>query len=206
MMSSKALSSTNDKVKVLLVENNKHKANDFMNALDDSNYHIVQVSNSGVSLLKEVDVFIPDVIIIDIESPDRDMLDSLNKISKSAPKPVVMFSDQENTELINLLVKSGVTAYVAGGVDPRRVRSILDTAIARFTQYQGLRQELETTKQKLSNQRVVEQAKLWLIQNKNLSEQDAYHSMRKMAMDNGQKIEDVAKNILSLATMFEGKS
>ena len=124
MMSSKTLSLPNDKVKVLLVENNKHKANDFRNALDDSNYHIVQVSNSGVSLLKEVDVFIPDVIIIDIESPDRDMLDSLNKISKSAPKPVVMFSDQENTELINLLVKSGVTAYVAGGVDPRRVRSI----------------------------------------------------------------------------------
>jgi len=201
MKSSNTLSLLNNKVKVLLVENNKRKANEFMNALDRSNYHIVHVSNTGVSLLKEVDTFLPDVIIIDIESPDRDMLDNLNKISSTAPKPIVMFAEQEDTQLIDILVKSGVTAYVVGGVNLNRVKSILDTAIARFTQYQGLKNELETTKQKLSNQRVVEQAKLWLIQTKKLSEKDAYHSMRKMAMDNGQKIEDVAKNILALASL-----
>lgn len=201
MKSSNTLSLSTSKVKVLLVENNKRKANEFMNALDRSNYHIVHVSNTGVSLLKEVDTFLPDIIIIDIESPDRDMLDSLNKISSTAPKPIVMFAEQEDTQLIDILVKSGVTAYVVGGVNLNRVKSILDTAIARFTQYQGLKDELETTKQKLTNQRVVEQAKLWLIQTKKLSEKDAYHSMRKMAMDNGQKIEDVAKNILALASL-----
>ncbi len=201
MKSSNTLSLSDNKVKVLLVENNKRKANEFMNALDRSNYHIVHVSNTGVSLLKEVDMFLPDIIIIDIESPDRDMLDSLNKISSTAPKPIVMFAEQEDTQLIDILVKSGVTAYVVGGVNLNRVKSILDTAIARFTQYQGLKDELETTKQKLTNQRVVEQAKLWLIQTKKLSEKDAYHSMRKMAMDNGQKIEDVAKNILALASL-----
>lgn len=201
MKSSNTLSLSTNKVKVLLVENNKRKANEFMNALDRSNYHIVHVSNTGVSLLKEVDTFLPDVIIIDIESPDRDMLDNLNKISSTAPKPIVMFAEQEDTQLIDILVKSGVTAYVVGGVNLNRVKSILDTAIARFTQYQGLKDELETTKQKLTNQRVVEQAKLWLIQTKNLSEKEAYHSMRKMAMDNGQKVEDVAKNILALASL-----
>lgn len=154
-------------------------------------------------MLKEVEIFTPDIIIIDIESPDRDMLDSLNRISTSAPKPVVMFSDQDDTILINLLVKSGVTAYVAGGVDPKRVKSILDTAIARFTEYQGLKNELALTKKKLSNQRIVDQAKIWLMQNKNYTENDAYHYIRKMAMDNGQRVEDVAKNMLSLATMLE---
>ena len=203
MKPSKTLSVVPNKVKVLLVENDHDKANGFINALDSSNYHIARVSNTGVSLLKEVNTFVPDVIIIDIESPDRDMLDSLNKISKSAPKPIVMFSEQEDTNIINLLVKSGVTAYVAGGVNPKRVKSILDTAIARFTEYQGLKDELKTTKQKLTNQRVVERAKLWVMQTKNYSEKEAYHSMRKMAMDNSQKLEDVAKNILSLASMLE---
>lgn len=202
-MSTKTLSLVSNKIKVLLVENDHDKANDFINALDSSNYHIARVSNTGVSLLKEVDTFVPDVIIIDIESPDRDMLDSLNKISNSAPKPIVMFSEQDDTDLINILVKSGVTAYVAGGVNLKRVKSILDTAIARFTEYQSLKDELATTKKKLTNQRVVEQAKLWLMQTKNYSEKEAYHSMRKMAMDNSQKVEDVAKNILSLATMLE---
>ena len=203
MKPSQTLSAVPNKVKVLLVENDHDKANGFINALDSSNYHIARVSNTGVSLLKEVNTFVPDVIIIDIESPDRDMLDSLNKISKSAPKPIVMFSEQEDTNIINLLVKSGVTAYVAGGVNPKRVKSILDTAIARFTEYQGLKDELKTTKQKLTNQRVVEQAKLWVMQTKNYTEKEAYHSMRKMAMDNSQKVEDVAKNILSLASMLE---
>ncbi|MCO4798351.1 MAG: ANTAR domain-containing protein [Colwelliaceae bacterium] len=200
------ISKTTDIIKVLLVENDKSKISEFTSALDQSNYHISQVSTSGMSLLREVNAFEPDMIIIDIESPDRDMLDSLNRISKSAPKPVVMFSDREDTDLINALVKSGVTAYVAGEVNPSRVKSILDTAIARFTEYQQLKKELEVTKQKLTNHRVVEQAKLWLMKTKNHSEEQAYQSIRKMAMDNSQKIEDVAKNILSLASMLEMSS
>jgi response regulator NasT len=201
MKSLKRLSLPTGKVKVLLVENHVYKTNEFMRALSSSNYQIVQVSNTAASLLQDVATFSPEVIIIDVDSPDKAMVDSLSEISIKTPKPIVMFSEEDDTKLINLLVKSGVTAYVAGGVNLNRIKSILDTSIARFEQYQSLRDELATTKQKLTNQRVVEQAKFWLIQTKKLSEKDAYHSMRKMAMDNGQKIEDVAKNIVALASL-----
>ncbi len=187
---------------VLLIEDIQEKANALINALDTSIYCIKHVSNSGVSLLHQVEKLKPDLIIIDIESPNRDILDSLHLLSSSNPKPIVMFSPEKDTATINQLVKSGVSAYVAGGVDPQRVKSIIDTALARFQEYQSLKNELAMTKEKLSGQKTVEQAKLWLMEAKKLSEQEAYQCIRKTAMDNSQKMEDVAKNILSLAKMI----
>lgn len=195
---------TNTKLNVLLVENDANKAEGLMNALTHSNYRIEHVSHTGISLLKQVENIQPDVIIIDIESPDRDMLESLNRISKSSPRPIVMFTEhEEDTNTINQLVKYGVSAYVVGDVNKVRVKSVLDIAIARFTEHQGLKKELEDTKQKLTSQKNVEKAKRWLMETKKISETEAYHSIRKMAMDNSQKMDDVAKNILSLAAVLE---
>lgn len=193
-------------LQVLLIEDDQDKANAFIEVLDNTNYVIKHISKSSIPLLVVVERMQPDVIIMDIEAPDRDVLDSLNIISVDNPKPIVMFSEQGDTEMINQLIKSGVSAYMVGDVAINRVRSILDTAIARFSEYQQLKQELAKTKEKLTHQKTIEQAKIWLMQTKELSEKDAYHSIRKMAMDNGQKLEDVAKNILSLAQMLETSS
>lgn len=192
------------KLNVLLVENDQKTVQELALALVDSDYHIEHVSNSGISLLKDVESMQPDVIIIDIESPDRDMLESLNRISKSAPRPIVMFAEhEEDTDTINQLVKYGVSAYVVGDVNKVRVRSVLDIAMARFKENQELKKELAVTKNKLSGQKNVEKAKRWLMETKAISETEAYHSIRKMAMDNSQKMDDVAKNILSLAAVLE---
>jgi response regulator NasT len=191
------------KLKVLLAENNHVKAKALIGILTNTDYDIYHIARSGVPLLKEVEQLNPDVIIIDIESPDRDMLENLNQISQFAPKPIVVFSEQQNTNAtINQMVKSGVSAYVVGEVNQERVKSIVDVAIARFGLFQGLKQELAETKQKLSSQKNIEKAKRWLMDTKQLSETDAYHFIRKIAMDNSQKMDDVAKNILSVASIF----
>lgn len=204
-------SDTKQKYNILLIEHELCKRNNLVKVLAGTNYEICCVLSSrsllsdgpdNVSLIKEVEKHNPDILVIDVEFPKKRMLESLNYISKYSPKPIVMFSEQEGTDLINLLIKSGVTAYVAGETDFRRIKSILDTAIVRFVEHETLKQELALAKNKLSNQRTVEQAKLLLMQNKDYTEREAYHSMRKMAMDNGQKVEDVAKNILSLAAIL----
>lgn len=192
------------RLNVLLVENNEKKSEQLSFALNDSNYSIENISHTGISLLKEVENIEPDIIIIDIDSPDRDMLESLNHISRSSPRPIVMFAEhEEDTETINQLVKYGVSAYVVGDVNKVRVKSVLDIAMARFNENQVLKNELEATKQKLNSQKNVEKAKRWLMETKNISETEAYHSIRKMAMDNSQKMDDVAKNILSLASVLD---
>jgi response regulator NasT len=191
------------KLKVLLAENNPIKAKALMSVLSNAEYDIYHIGHSGVPLLRDVEQLNPDVIIIDIESPNRDMLENLNQISQFAPKPIIVFSEQQNTHTtINQMVKSGVSAYVVGEVNQTRVKSIIDVAIARFEVFQELKRELADTKQKLSSQKNIDKAKRWLMETKQLSEIDAYHFIRKIAMDNSQKMDDVAKNILSVASIF----
>lgn len=183
---------------ILLIDEDVERASAITSALEKSRYRIRHLASPTTALLKEVDEWQPDIIVIDIESPNRDMLESLTMISNYSPKPVVMFSSEEDEEMINLSVKSGVSAYVVGDTDPNRVKPILDAAVARFNEYQKLRDELEETKHALEARKVIDQAKRLLMENKGMSENDAFHSMRKTAMDSGQKMEDVAKTIISI--------
>ena len=164
-------------------------------------YHKGQ-PEAPISILQEIEQHNPDVIVINVHAPRKSMIKSLQHISQYYPRPIVMFSEQEGSDYINLLIQAGVTSYITGGVDANRIKSILATAIAQFNQYKALKEELNLVKSKLLNQRIIEQAKLLLMQNKNYTEQRAYHSIRKMAMDKGEKVEDVAKNILSLASIL----
>jgi response regulator NasT len=183
---------------ILLIDENVERAQGVMAALEQSRYRVRHLASPGTALLKEVDAWQPDMIVIDIESPTRDMLESLNMISAYNPKPVVMFSEAGDEELINQSVKAGVSAYVVGDTDTSRIRPILDAAVARFNEYQKLKEELTQTRSELESRKLVDEAKRLLMANKGLSEQEAFHSMRKTAMDSGQKLEDVAKTVISM--------
>lgn len=191
--------------RILLVDENVERADAFKDALSNTRYSIVHLQSPAINLLKQVDELQPDIIVIDIESPSRDILESLHTMSHFAPKPVVMFSDEQDTEVINQSVRSGVSAYVVGDADPSRVRSILDAAVARFTEYQRLKQELDNTKQELVSRKVIEQAKVLLMEQRGLTEKEAYGALRKMAMDAGQKMEDIAKTLISVLTNMPSK-
>ena len=202
-MSKKAIDH-HEELSILLIDEDMARASEITAALDRSRYKIRHLASPTESLLREVDLQQPDIIVIDIESPNRDMLESLHTISNYNPKPVVMFSSQEDTEMINLSVQSGVSAYVVGDAEPERVKPILDAAVARFAQYQELRNELTDTKNQLEARKIVDQAKRLLMKQKKMTEEQAFHSMRKSAMDNGQKIEDVARTVLSILGGIEG--
>lgn len=194
---------TDSRLQVLFIENDTDKALKMINALDPDKYAVSHLTSGNTAFLQLVEKYQPDLILMDVESPDRDIVESLSVMSAANPKPVVMFSQDEDTNTINSLVKSGVSAYIVGDVDPARVRSIIDIAIARFDEHQQLKNELVSTQQQLSKQKTVEQAKIWLMETKGLTEKEAYGMLRKNAMDTGLTIELVAKNILSVATMLE---
>ena len=182
---------------ILLIDENHQRAESLTSALNNSRYKISHLANSELSLLKQVDEIQPDIIVIDIESPNRDILDSLSTISHFNPKPVVMFSGEKDTDTINQYIESGVSAYVVGDLQADRVKPILDAAVARFREFQKLKVELSDTKQQLASRNLIDQAKRLLMKKKNLSEDNAFKAMRKTAMDTGQKLDDVAKTLIS---------
>ena len=197
------IKASDQELSILLIDEDVDRAATISSALDKSKYKIRHLVSPSTSLLKEVDALQPDIIVIDMESPNRDILESLDTISNFNPKPVVMFSSQEDPEMIDLSTKSGVSAYVVGDTDPKRVKSILDAAVARFHLYQKLKVELDQTKQQLEARKLVDKAKRMLMDKKGLEEKEAFHSMRKTAMDTGQKMEEVAKTMISFLNTLD---
>lgn len=183
---------------VLLIDDDPDRAIALSASLDQSRYKVQQMVSADASLLKQVDQLQPDIIIIDVESPNRDILESLHTLNKFNPKPIVMFSEEEDTSTINQTVQSGVSAYLARDVSPGRVRSILDTAVAQFQQMQMLRTQLKETQQELASRKVIDQAKILLMESRKIPEKEAYRHIRKMAMDSGLRMEQVAKNIIDI--------
>lgn len=183
---------------ILLIDDNEQRAQAITQALKGSEYCVTHMVSSGSFLLKLVESSQPDMIVIDIESPDRDILESLHTLNQINPKPIVMFTESEDSQIIKRSIKSGVSAYVTGNADLTRVRSILDAACARFEEFQELKRALRSSQDELVAHKTIDQAKRLLMKKQNLDEATAYKAMRKMAMDSGQKLEQVSSNLMTI--------
>lgn len=192
--------------RVMLVDDTPARAAMLEQALTDCGFEVVCRMASAQGLMKQVAEHQPDVVIVDIESPDRDMLEHMTVLNQHLPKPVIMFAEQGDSNTIDRAIRAGVSAYVVDGLNPDRVRSIVDVAVARFREFQALRNELQQTRTRLADRQVIDKAKALLIQHRQMDEDEAYHAMRKLAMDRSQKLVDVANDIVSVLGLLAPKS
>lgn len=171
-------------------------------ALTAQGYIVVAKVTTADNIQAEVERSQPDVIIADLDNPGRDTLESMQAITRKRPRPIVMFTNDGDAATIELAVKSGVTAYIVDGMSPDRIRPILDVAIMRFREYQLLRNELEQARMQLSERKLMDKAK-GLLMKKGMDEDQAYHRLRKMAMDRNMKISELARSIIAAAELLE---
>ena len=188
--------------RVMLVDDTPTRSALLEQALLDQGYMVVCRLESAQGLIKNVEIHQPDIIIMDLESPDRDTLENMTILNQHNPKPVIMFSGEGDSAIISQAVQAGVSAYVVDGLNPNRVKAILDVAIARFREYQALRKELKNTRDQLADRKVIDKAKGLLMKAKDLDEEQAYHAMRKMAMDQSKPLVEIAHNILSVLELL----
>lgn len=188
--------------KVMLVDDTPTRAAMLEQALLDQGLLVVCRLESAQGLIKKVEIHQPDIIIMDLDSPDRDTLENMTVLNQHNPKPIIMFADEDDSQVIEQAVQAGVSAYIVDGINPNRVKSIMDVAIARFREYQALRNELEKTRNQLADRKTIDKAKGVLMKTKGLDEEQAYHAMRKMAMDQSKPLVDIAENILSVMELL----
>ena len=189
---------------VMLVDDQPARAALLEQALRDHSYAVIARLSSAAGLAEQVARLEPDVIIIDIESPDRDTLENMALLHRDNPHPVVMFAGEGDTDAIERAVRAGVSAYVVDGLNPARVKTIVDVAIARFREYHALRQELEQTRTQLADRKQIDRAKGLLMKHRGMNEDQAYKAMRKLAMDRGQRLAEVAGNIIAVLELLDG--
>ena len=183
-------------LRVLLIDDGAQHLSLIRDELSRQGHLVVGVLDSALLIHDCVLRLQPDVVIVDSESPSRDTLEHLGAISESSPRPVVVFSEDPAHEPMRQALKAGVSAYVIDGLKPERLLPVLQVAIARFEQTRELRGQLEMAQSQLSERKVVERAKGILMGELGLSEEQAFGHLRKMAMDRGQRMAQVAERVV----------
>jgi len=164
--------------------------------------NIVAVLPADVFLPERLAQISPDMIIVDAESQARDTLEHVVMATRDARRPIVLFTEDNDTSHVRDAIAAGVTAYVVAGMAPERVRPVLDVALARFQHEEGMRRELADARSQLSERKTIDRAKGILMTRNGLSEEDAYARLRKTAMDKGLKVADVAQRILDVSELL----
>jgi len=183
-------------VRVLLIDDTRARARVLREALQDAGYVVVQATAAPLALMKAVERAQPDVIIIDVDSPSRDVLEHIVVMTQNAPRPIVMFASDAAEEKIREAVRAGVSAYVVDGIEASRVKPIIDAACARFGEFQRLRGELARARDSLGERKLVERAKGILMERRGLTEEAAYAALRSMAMDRKLRLTEVARGVI----------
>ena len=168
----------------------------------ENNYNLIAVLPADTFLAERLAQLQPDMIIIDAESEARDSLEHVVMATRDARRPIVLFTNDNDTRHVKDAVAAGVSAYIVAGLSPDRIRPILEVAMARFELEQSLRSELAQAKIELQDRKVIDRAKGLLMQRQGLSEQAAFAKLRKAAMDKGLRIGEVAQRMLDAADLL----
>ena len=189
-------------MRILVVDESEDRADVLRDALEAAGHEVTASLTSPIALLKTIEKLAPDVIVIDTDSPSRDTLEHLVAVSQHGPRPVIMFANDGAPETIRQAVRAGVSAYVVDGLEPARIRSIIDVAVARFEDFQRLRFELAEAHLKLTERKLIERAKGVVMKTRGLDEERAYAFMRKTAMDRKLKLAEVAQRLIDAADLL----
>lgn len=187
---------------VLLVSETLDKTEMIETMLKDAGYRIDAHISVRDDVLEAVATFDPDIVVVKTESTSNFFMNQLYNLNQENPRPIVIFTDRGEKSLIEGAIKAGVSAYVVDGLSLGRIKPVLDVARARFDQEQSLRSELKKTKSQLQERKTVERAKGIIMQRRNVSEDEAYKALRKMAMDKNQRLIDVASDVISVSELL----
>ena len=189
-------------MRVLVVDESEERAEVLRDGLRQAGCEVAASLSSPFALLESVKNERPDVIVIDTDSPSRDVLEHIVMVTQHTPRPIVMFANDGARDTIRDAVRAGVSAYVVDGLDPARLKTIVDVAVARFENFQALRTQLADAEARLAERKLVERAKGLLMKNRSMDEEAAYAALRRMAMDRKLRLAEVAQRIIDAADLL----
>lgn len=171
--------------------------------LSHHGYEVATLQLQALDLLAVVQNLQPDAVVLNLYSPNDKVLSMILALNQQYAVPIIMFAEDQQTETINKVIKTGVSAYIVDGLEPRRIKAIIEVAIARFHEQQALKNELQKTKTQLEERKLIDRAKGILCKSQGYTEDQAYHALRKLAMDRKVSIGEMAKNVIAMAELLK---
>ena len=189
--------------KIVIVDESPIRAAILEEGLREAGFTGVVHIREMQSLLSRIYALDPDIILIDLENPSRDVLEQMFQVSRAVRRPIAMFVDQSDAASIQASVDAGVSAYIVDGLKKERIKPILDLCVSRFNAFAKLQEELERTKSALEDRKVIDRAKGILMKLKGLTEDEAYVLLRSTAMREKKKIGEIAQSIITASEMLK---
>ena len=189
-------------ITIVVVEPDPERARLIVDALTDSAGYQVHVIAERAALARQISKVNPDVVLVDLADPSRDIIEELTLASGPLDRPVALFVERSAEGLSTAAIEAGLSAYVVDGLTPTRVKPILDAAIARFRLMARMRAELAETKRALEERKVIDRAKGLLMRARGMPEDEAYALLRRTAMDQGRRVADVAEALVTAAALL----
>ena len=190
-----------NRLNVLLIESDIDNSL-LENSLKDAGFKVLKTAYNPefLALVKEI---APDIIIFNLDTPSKKLLADLQTQNLLAALPVIMFANDGHVDTINQAIKADVSAYIVDGIDYKRINSIITVAVAQFKHLQALKNALEEACAKLEDRKQIDRAKAILIKTQNFTEDEAYHTLRKLAMDRHITLGEMAKNVIAMSELFK---
>lgn len=187
---------------ILIIDENRIRASIIEDGLREAGHSRVAVIHDVNDVARTIAATAPDVIVIDLENPQRDTLEHFFSLSRAIQRPIAMFVDRSDRAMIEKAVEAGVSAYVVDGLKKERVKPIMDMAISRFNAFARLTRELEEARSELEDRKVIEKAKGILMKTRGLTEEEAYKLLRTTAMNQNRRLVDIAQSLVTAADLL----
>jgi response regulator NasT len=186
-------------LRIVIVDQNPLRTAILRDGLREAGPVQVIVVDTFLDLEQRLRALDADIVLIDLENPNRDVLEQMIRASGAETRPVAMFADASDAAMINAAIDAGVSAYVVDGLKKERIKNIVDLTVSRFNAFARLREELAAAQSQLADRKAIDQAKGLVMKAKSITEEQAYAMMRKAAMNEGKRIAEIARSILTAA-------
>lgn len=191
-------------MRVAIVDESPARAAVIREGLEASGLRDINLFTERRGLVAALNALQPDVILMNLANPSRDMLEESFMVSRALARPIAMFVDQSDEDAIAQAVDAGVSAYVVDGLKTERIKAVLELAIKRFNAFARLQSELDEARTALADRKSVDAAKALLMKKRGMDEPAAYAALRKAAMDSGRRMADVAEALLTAEKLMGG--
>jgi len=189
----------------MLVDDDPLRTSVVEESLLASGYEVISIISATSALLFQIEQLRPDIVLIDLRFPGRDILESLAVVNRHNPTPMVMFTEEDDPAYIRQAFNAGICSYMMEGINPAKVKPVIEVALAQFSSFQSMKSELEETRIELDTQKKISRAKALLMKYRRIDEAAAHKTLGQMAMDNNLKLGDVATMVISTLGAEQGR-
>lgn len=191
-------------MKIAIIDESAARASIIEDGLADLDNPEIYILTQRQGLLSQIEEIGPDIVLMDLGNPSRDVLEEYFAVSRVLARPIAMFVDESDDESITASIDAGVSAYVVDGLSKNRIKPLLDLAVKRFNAFARLQRDLDEAKGKLAERETIDKAKRILMDSKKVSEPEAYAELRRKAMSSNRRISEIAEAVVTAQELMGG--